>query len=305
MVNELGLDLELRLVRYFTVVAQHLSFARAADELHLAQPSLSRQIQRLEQRLGVRLLDRTPHGNHLTEAGRAFLPEAQSLLRAANRAARTARAHSRAGRITIGYLDDLIITPAVRELRERHPQSTIETRHLDCQTLTSFEDGLIDVLVARTPLPFPADNLWTTVLYEDSRVLVVAQDHPLAGRASVQLNELSNEKPFPCALPTVDGWTAYRLLGAEPNQDRPIENYEDKLELVASGRAIGIQPAGDRRSLLHPGVTTIPLKGAPIHEVVMAGSIGDSNPLIEDFRTIAETQLTGRTDATTSDLRRV
>jgi DNA-binding transcriptional LysR family regulator len=287
------------------VVAQHLSFARAADELHLAQPSLSRQIQRLEQRLGVRLLDRTPHGNHLTAAGRAFLPEAQSLLQAANRAALTARAHSPAGRVTIGYLDDLIITPAVRALREKHPQSTIETRHLNCQALASFEDGLVDVLVARSPLPFPADNLWTKVLYAESRVLVVAHDHPLAGRVSVQLNELSDEKPFPCSLPTVDGWTAYRLLGSDPKPDRPIESYEDKLELVAGGRAIGIQPAGDHRSLLHPGVITIPLTGAPTNEVVVVGSIGDSNPLVEGFRTIAATHLTARKASPANDLHRV
>src|SRR5277367_3711310 len=62
------LDLDLRLVRYFTVVAEHRHFGRAAAALHLAQPSLSRQIQRLEQQLGARLLARTPQGSQLTEA---------------------------------------------------------------------------------------------------------------------------------------------------------------------------------------------------------------------------------------------
>ncbi|HXO23759.1 MAG TPA: LysR family transcriptional regulator, partial [Streptosporangiaceae bacterium] len=60
-------DLDLRLVRYFTMVAEHRHFGRAAAALHLAQPSLSRQIQRLEQQLGARLLDRTPQGSQLTE----------------------------------------------------------------------------------------------------------------------------------------------------------------------------------------------------------------------------------------------
>src|SRR5579863_9589451 len=55
-------DLDLRLVRYFTVVAGHRHFGRAAAELRVAQPSLSRQIRRLEQQLGARLLDRTPQG---------------------------------------------------------------------------------------------------------------------------------------------------------------------------------------------------------------------------------------------------
>lgn len=73
-VNDLGQDLELRLVRYFTVVAAHQHFGRAAADLHVAQPALSRQIQRLEKYLGARLLDRTPQGTRLTPAGQTFLP---------------------------------------------------------------------------------------------------------------------------------------------------------------------------------------------------------------------------------------
>ncbi|CQD18237.1 LysR family transcriptional regulator [Mycolicibacterium conceptionense] len=96
--NDYGADLDLRLVRYFTVLAEQLNFSRAATELRVAQPSLSRQIQRLEKRLGVRLLDRTPQGALLTEAGKAFLPQAQALLQAARQATLTARAYVRPGR---------------------------------------------------------------------------------------------------------------------------------------------------------------------------------------------------------------
>ena len=83
-------DLDLRLVRYFTVVAEQLNFARAAEELRVAQPSLSRQIQRLENTLGVRLLERTTQGSRLTAAGAAFLPQAQQLLHGAQQAVQTA-----------------------------------------------------------------------------------------------------------------------------------------------------------------------------------------------------------------------
>ncbi|WP_299040340.1 LysR family transcriptional regulator [uncultured Pseudokineococcus sp.] len=295
--NDLGVDLELRLVRYFTVLAEHLSFAAAADELHLAQPSLSRQIQRLEQRLGVRLLERTPRGNHLTDAGKAFLPEARALLRSAHRAAQAARAHSSPGRITIGYVDDLIVTTAVRELRARRPDAVVETRHLTCSALSSFEDGRVDLLVARTPLPFPTGEVWTKVLYQEARLLVVPTGHPLAGRASVAVGELTDETPYACAVAEglpADGWTAYRLLGRAPlDLDETPGSYEDRLELVASGRAIGIQPAGDRRTLLHPGVTTVPLEGAPDSDVVLAGRVSDRNPLVEAFSEIAATHVAG------------
>src|ERR1700722_17901720 len=80
-------DLDLRLVRYFVAVAEHRHFSRAAAELRVAQPSLSRQVRSLEQQLGARLLDRTPHGTQLTEAGEVFLPRAKALLRSAAQAA--------------------------------------------------------------------------------------------------------------------------------------------------------------------------------------------------------------------------
>ena len=78
-------DLDLRLVRYFTVVAEYRHFGRAAEALRVAQPSLSRQIRHLEQQLGARLLDRTPQGSRLTEAGEVFLPQARALLRSSTR----------------------------------------------------------------------------------------------------------------------------------------------------------------------------------------------------------------------------
>src|ERR1700735_3536892 len=85
-------DLDLRLGSYVTVVAEQRHFGRAAAALHLAQPSLSRQIRRLEQQLGARLLDRTPQGSKLTEAGEVFLPLARALLRSAAQATARARA---------------------------------------------------------------------------------------------------------------------------------------------------------------------------------------------------------------------
>lgn len=73
-------DLDLRLVGYFAAVAEHRHFGRAAGALRVAQPSLSRQIRRLEQQIGVRLFDRTPQSTRLTEAGEVFLPRAKALL---------------------------------------------------------------------------------------------------------------------------------------------------------------------------------------------------------------------------------
>src|ERR1700759_3290339 len=86
------IDLDLRLVGYFVVVAEHRHFGRAASALRVGQPSVSRQVRRLEQQLGARLLDRTPQGTRLTDAGEVFLPRAKALLRSAMEARAQARA---------------------------------------------------------------------------------------------------------------------------------------------------------------------------------------------------------------------
>ena len=132
-------DLDLRLVRYFVVVADHRHFGRAATALRVAQPSLSRQIRRLEQQLGTQLLDRTPQGTRLTEAGEVFLPAAKALLRSAARAAAQTRAAAQPSRITIGYTTGLIVTPAARELRRQHPDADVHPRALKGEPFTYWD----------------------------------------------------------------------------------------------------------------------------------------------------------------------
>jgi len=287
-VNDLGQDLELRLVRYFTVVAAHQHFGRAAADLHVAQPALSRQIQRLEKYLGVHLLDRAPQGTRLTPAGERFLPRAQALLQAARQAELVAREQAETERIAIGYVEDLVITAAVRELRRRHPDAEITTRHLNCRDVGALSDKRVDALIARAPLPLATDDVFTTPLYEEPRMLVVPRSHPLADRASVTADELADEEVAPCAFETAD-WASYRILGAGVP---PIESYEDKLELVASGRAIAVLPVGDRRSSLRPHLVTVPIEGAPPSQVVLASRKGDPNPMIKNLRQAAKAVLT-------------
>lgn len=295
--NDLGIDLELRLVRYFTVVADHLNFSRAAAELHVAQPSLSRQIQRLEHRLGVQLLDRTPQGALLTEAGKAFLPEAHALLNAARQAALTARAYAPTGRVIIGYVEDLVVTPAVRELRRRHPDADISTRHLECHEQRAFAERQVDVLVARDPLLIDTDDVRVTVLYEEPRMLVMPVEHPLAGRASVSLEDFAHDESIICSHGATR--SIYPVGAHQPSHPGPmsagplIESFEDRLELVASGQAIAVLPVGDRRSTLRADLATIPVEGFPASKVVLATRVGEQNPLVFDFVRSARTHLTG------------
>jgi DNA-binding transcriptional LysR family regulator len=110
----------------------------------------------------------------------------------------------------------------------------------------------------------------------------------LADRASVTAEELAGETAAPCAFETAD-WTSYRILGADLP---PIESYEDKLELVASGRAIAVLPVGDRRSSLRPDLVTVPIEGVPPSRVVLVSRKSDPNPMIRNLRLTAKAVLT-------------
>jgi DNA-binding transcriptional LysR family regulator len=286
-------DLELRLVRYFTVVAEQSHFGRAAAELRIAQPSLSRQIRRLEQQLGVRLLDRTPRGTRLTEAGDAFLPRARALLRAAAQAAASAQAAARPTRITIGYTSGLIITPAVRELRHREPDADVQTMHLSYrEAREALLDHRADAVITR--MPVGTDGLHVTVLYDEPRELLIPRDHRLAGKESITLDDIADE-PMP-RLPD-PAWNAYWRIDPRPDgtpaPDGPLVNdVEDKLELIAAGQAVAIVSAGIRAGRMHPDVTTVPLDGIEPSHVVLATRAGDRGRLVAAFRRCAHDCLT-------------
>ena len=286
-------DLDLRLVRYFTVVAAHRHFGRAAAELLVAQPSLSRQVRRLEQQLGARLLDRTPQGTQLTEAGEVFLPRAKALLRSAAQAAAAAKAAAQPSRVTIGYTPGLIITPAVRLLRRQHPEADVQTRHLEWNEPRGALLGhRVDAVVTR--LPLATDGLHVTILYDEPRLLLVPLDHRLAGKESVTLDDIADE-PIPRMADPA--WNAHWRIDPRPDgspaPDGPfVEALEDKNELIASGQAVAIVPAGVYNGQVRPDLTTIPLHDVPPSHVILATRAADRNRLVAAFRRSAQDCLT-------------
>src|SRR6266513_559644 len=100
--------MELRHLKYFVAVAEVLSFTKAAGKLHLAQPSLTRQIRDLEEEIGVRLLNRTKSQVSLTEEGRSFLVDARRILALAGESVLAVQRLSRGeiGQLNIAYLSN-------------------------------------------------------------------------------------------------------------------------------------------------------------------------------------------------------
>ncbi|MFJ5919096.1 LysR family transcriptional regulator [Streptomyces ardesiacus] len=287
-------DLDFRLVRYFTTVASHLHYGRAAAELHIAQPSLSRQISRLEAQVGARLFDRTRQGTQLTEAGEAFLPHARALVRSAQQATAAARAAARPTRITVGYTAGLIVTPVVRNLRRKHPDAEVHTLHLQWnEPRQALLDRRVDAAITR--LPLQTDGLDVTVLYDEPKMLLVPVGHRLAGKESVTLDDIEGE-PIP-RFPDPE-WDAYWRVdprpGGRPAPDGPpVETIEDKLEHVAAGQAVAIIPAALHTGATRPDLTAIPLHGVEPSHTVVATRAADNSRLVAAFRKSAVTALSG------------
>jgi DNA-binding transcriptional LysR family regulator len=290
-----SVDLDLRLVHCFTVIAEHQHFGRAAEALHVTQPSLSRQIHRLEQQLGARLLDRTPRGSRLTEAGEVFLPQAKTLLRTAALAIARTQAAAQPSRITVGYTGGLIVTPVIREMRHRHPDADVRAHHVAWNDVrASLLEHRIDVVVAR--LPFPTDQLHVTVLYDEPRAVLVSRDHRLAGKESVTLDDIADE-PLPRLRESDPVWSAFWRIDPRPDgrpaPDGPIiDTIEDKFEIVAAGQAIVIF-ANHNIGALRPDLTMIPLDGVDPAHVVVATRADDRSRLVTAFRKYAQAHLTG------------
>ena len=287
-------DLDLRQVRYFVVVADHRHFGRAATALRVAQPSLSRQIRRLEQQLGARLFDRNTQGTRLTEAGEVFLPAAKALLRSASRAAGQTRAAAQPSRITIGYTMGVIVTAAALEMRRQHPDADVQVVHVGWdQARDALLQHRVDALVTR--LPFPTDQLHVTVLYDEPRVLVVPRTHRLAGKESITLDDIADE-PMPRVRNSDPAWSGYWRVAPRPDGRRApdgpfIDALEDKFEVIAAGQAVAIT-AGAHGVALRPDLTTIPLEGVEPSHVVVATRADDRSRLVAAFRKLAGAHIT-------------
>ncbi|WP_189930617.1 LysR family transcriptional regulator [Streptomyces sulfonofaciens] len=281
-------DLDLRLVRCFTTVASHLHYGRAAAELRIAQPSLSRQISRLEAQVGTRLLDRSRQGTRLTEAGEEFLPHARELLRSSEQAVAAARAAARPTRITVGHTAGLIVTPAVQDLRRKHPDADVRTLHLEWhEPRGALLDRRVDAALTR--LPLRTGDLRVTVLHDEQKLLLVARGHRLAGRGSVTLDDIEGE-PIP-RFPDPE-WDAYWRIdprpGGRPAPDGPpVDTIEDKLEHIAAGQAVAIVPAALHAVGIRPDLTTVPLHGVEPGHVVVATRAADRSRLVAAFRASA------------------
>ena len=242
--------MELRHVRYFIAVAEYLNFSKAAQQLHIAQPPLSRQIRQLEEDLGVALFLRNKRHVELTRAGSAFLEEARKLVVQAGHATEAAR-HAQKGEcgvVRIGIASGLggTVGGAVAEHCRRYPAINIECKDIFSTVQNeALHKHEIDVGFLRPPVDHVI--LDCEMLFEEEFVVILPKSHRLAKRKSLRLEDVADE-PLIIFDRNFSSGLYDKILGLYSRQGLTphfavthVEAHEEAgAIMVASGKAIFI-----------------------------------------------------------------
>jgi DNA-binding transcriptional LysR family regulator len=263
--------MELRHLRYFVAVAEELHFSRAAERLHVAQPAVSEQIRKLEQELGVRLLNRTKRTVSLTEPGAALLLEARRVLQQAEIARHaTQEARDRvANRLRIGYTPASLPVCVPRALHQlvasMQGLETVLEGGFGMELIAAVRDERLDAAIVS--LPAPTAGLRATPLGYERAVAALPVSHRHAAQAAIRLAQVAPERivvlPREANRPFHDAViAACQNAGLSPSLVEPSGAcVEPALLAVASGAAIGLFPESVADRYCTPGVRFVPIDG--------------------------------------------
>jgi DNA-binding transcriptional LysR family regulator len=277
---------DLRHLRYFVVLAEELSFGRAAERLGITQPTLSLQIQALERQVGAPLLSRRPRVR-LTEVGTALLGDARQALTVAAAALDAARRTARGERgvLTLGVVSSTLLVPAlagaIRRYRERYPVVELRLRELPTFTqLEALRDRRIDVGLLRQP---PTDTeVIRRAVARERLVVALPSAHRLASQERLQLSALAGE-PF-VFFPRAVNPHLYdhmievcRRAGVAPRVVQEATEFQTCVSLVETGLGVTIVPDGIRR-IRAPGVVYRKLRDARAYtDIALCWRRGDDS----------------------------
>ena len=275
-------------MQYFVTVAEELHFGRAAERLHIAQPSLSHQIRRLEQQLEVTLLNRTSRRVELTPAGCVLLTEGRRLLKQSERAIGLTRA-AQSEHLTIGFYGSAAnawLPKLLRGFNERRPSVDVSVKDLLLGGIEDILDGSVDIAFTRL-LPGQA-GVEVEVIAREPRLVAVPNTHPLSGRASLTFNDLRNESFI--TNPVIDAQSPpIRWLAEQARHGLPghvaaeAASVQEILTLVATGRGVSLVPASVADHYPRADVTYVQVTDADPAVVSLAWQHGAVRPTVDAF----------------------
>jgi LysR family transcriptional regulator, hydrogen peroxide-inducible genes activator len=242
-------DLKLKDLRYLVALADARHFGRAAEASFVSQPTLSTQLKKLEESLGIQLIERNPKQVTLTEAGEQIVARARRILEASDEVVTLARSHRDplAGKLRLAVLPTIgpyLLPRITRDIRKALPR--LELRLYEFQTAVILEKlhaGAIDVGILA--LPVPMDGLDSRTLYEEPFTVAMPDQHRLAKRSSIRVEDLKDE-----TLLLLDDGHCLRdqalevcsRVGLQEKQDFRATSLETLRQMVATGAGITLLP---------------------------------------------------------------
>ena len=243
--------MELRHLRYYIAVAEALNFTRAAGKLHVAQPALSKQVQDLEDEIGVDLLKRSPRGVTLTAEGVLFLEEAREIIARTEQAVLKTRALARGeyGTLNIGYAPSPsmeLLPPALLEFQESVPHVTVNLHDLSGDEIADgLRGGKLEVAIMVRPYEDNTRGLLFEPLKQYPLMLAVPPGHPLARTRRITLEKLLDENLI--VLRRNDYSDYHHLLGqlfsGQTRKPKIVAEYDGTSSLITaieSGRGVAV-----------------------------------------------------------------
>ncbi|WP_374437866.1 LysR family transcriptional regulator [Pseudomonas panipatensis] len=286
--------MELRHLRYFQAVAETLNFTRAAERLHIAQPPLSRQIQQLEELLGVELLERG-RPLRLTEAGRFFYEQSGTLLKQLQNLCDNTRriGHGQRQWLGIGFAPSTLYAVLPELIRELRADSELELGLQEMTTLQQIEalkSGRIDIGFGRIRFDDPA--IHQQVLREDPLVAVLPAGHPLLGQPA-SLERLSAE-PFVLYPANPRPSYADHVLALFANHGLSIRvgqwanELQTAIGLVAAGLGVALVPASVQQQH-RPDIGYVRLlEPEAVSPIILSRRAGDVSAIVQRCLTLIE-----------------
>jgi LysR family carnitine catabolism transcriptional activator len=260
------MDLNIRKLRSFVLVAEVGSFRRAAERLHISPSALSTHIREIEESFGVPLLQRTTRSVRLTAEGKRFLGRAKELMSGLDEMVEELRsaASLQRGRLTIACVPTLtenLLPRAMAVLAQKHP--AISLRIVDRgarQIARHIEDGEADLGVVSPPEN--GRDFDITLLGEDPMVVVVPRDHPFALRREIRFAELASW-PYIALKSSTSVSSAVargaREAGITLSPIFELVNHYSACGLVQAGLGITILPAMTAPTAAMTGLVPVPL----------------------------------------------
>jgi len=274
------MDVELRHLRAFVAVARRGSFTRAAEQLVITQPALTRTVQQLETALQVQLLERSSRHVDLTTVGAEFLWEAERVLADLDRALGAARGHST---IRLGF-SWLLPDPWAQNVVARFERATGSSVSLvRCDDpMASVVEGNIEIGLIRGATHASTRSVRVVHLFEETRVAVCSGHSALAARDHLDWGEVAD---WPLVVNTVSGTTGPWSWPPEhrPNTIIGTRNFDEWVESVAADRGIGVVPEVAMRRNIHPALRFLTLTNAPPSPVAIAFLPHVQQPLLRRF----------------------